>query len=859
MSITLRSFQDRAVRKIISGINEIEQDELANSGQNLDNTDSCRIVLKSPTGSGKTVMISKVIEDKLKDNYATILFSPGQGQLENQTRDKLNSYFTTSGLKAEILTPESVSTPLSQGDVYVTNWEKLSRTDRETGELTNVITRDDEWGSLESAITATVESGTPLAIIIDESHYGTRNRDSNIVHLLTKIQSWVATASSRRPVIIEMSATPITRIGHNPSKFIAITNSEVKEAQLMRKGIIRNDADKGGLDIRVDEDPNDDQVMDTERTLMRSALKRLDEIDAGYAQAGENQHGLIGVNIPNGRDGNAAMERIESWMADHGISKANGQLAEVLSDEKTVDIKSISSPDSPVRVLIYKQAISTGWDCPRAQILIGFRHIKSRVFSVQNMGRFLRTTNGKYYSDPDLDFMNWTYVYDNSSMRDVERDPDSIIEEDKTIIPDFVDINLNSRWFADRLNNYHLPKTVLKRTGTRGFTKADLGSVIQPVYQAYKESTLLNDQLADMNDQLLSGRLKTEDLDELSQKDSISFTMLSTTAVKTAEANVSERLFKEIEGVVNVTVPAFPDKANLIWNIIDLLEIYIKDDSNLKSAVTKSDAVKLMIDPSNLQTIKNMIRTSLEGSLFSQNDDGTAPEAVKNKNNKKEFLASNKSWSLGVSARVPTAALTVPDDRASKYLYMSSGLNGAKRQAFYTESGRRSSPENEFEKSMLELKDSTDGRLELSTFFKIPPYANREDSLSMVIFVTNHDGSMSSMTFYPDYLLFIHDLENNTVFPLVAEIKDKDGGRETPETINAKAKALEQYSEHTGLPCGLFHDVKGRFMLHGEDIEFNDYCMSHRSDKITPFKKNAGIPDWMNSLGLEDAADQTED
>jgi hypothetical protein len=555
------------------------------------------------------------------------------------------------------------------------------------------------------------------------------------------------------------------------------------------------------------------------------------------------------VNITNGKLGNDARERVKEWFSKHGITIENGQLAEYMDDSKTADIAHISEPSSPIRVLIYKQAIALGWDCPRAQILVGFRHIKSKIFSIQNMGRFLRTTNGKYYSDPGLDFLNWTYVYDNSSMNDIERDPDSIVEEDATILPAFVDVRFNSRSFIDRLNNCHLPKTILKRTGTRGFTRADLKRIIDPVYHG---SVFLEDRLGSMNDKLMSGRLNTEELDELGQKDSISFSMLSSKDVKTANANIFEKLFREIDSVVNSAVPAYGDKVRLTSNIVDLLSIYIKNDDRLSSATTKMNAVKLMVDSTNLQTIRSMVKTSLDGSLFAQNDDGTAPEAVENKNNKREFLVNNGTWALGVSARVPNAALTVPDDRVNKYLYASSGLNGANKQAFYTESGKRSNPENDFEQLLLELKNDTDGKLELSTFFKIPPYANREDSLSMGIFIANADGSMVCSTFYPDYLLFIHDLENNTVFPVVTEIKDKDGRREAPETINAKAKALEQYSEHTGLPAGLFHDVNGRFVLHGANTEFKDYCLIHRFDKLIPFNKDGKIPDWMNSLGLED-------
>ena len=45
--------------------------------------------------------------------------------------------------------------------------------------------------------------------------------------------------------------------------------------------------------------------------------------------------------------------------------------------------------DSGVEFLIFKQAIETGWDCPRAQILVGFRKIESMIFELQTVGRIM--------------------------------------------------------------------------------------------------------------------------------------------------------------------------------------------------------------------------------------------------------------------------------------------------------------------------------------------------------------------------------------------------------------------------------------------------------------------------------------
>jgi type III restriction enzyme len=62
-----------------------------------------------------------------------------------------------------------------------------------------------------------------------------------------------------------------------------------------------------------------------------------------------------------------------------------------------IDIK-----DSPVEVLIFKQAIATWRDCPRAKVLVMFREIKKVTFEIQTVWRILRMPERKHYSDETL-------------------------------------------------------------------------------------------------------------------------------------------------------------------------------------------------------------------------------------------------------------------------------------------------------------------------------------------------------------------------------------------------------------------------------------------------------------------------
>ena len=77
---------------------------------------------------------------------------------------------------------------------------------------------------------------------------------------------------------------------------------------------------------------------------------------------------------------------------------------------------------------------------------------------------------------------------------------------------------------------------------------------------------------------------------------------------------------------------------------------------------------------------------------------------------------------------------------------------------------------------------------------------------------------------------------------MIIEIKSSDdNNRESKELIDAKALAMRQYMEHTGMPMGLFHDNDGLFSLHGTGDSFLDFCKDHSGDKLKTFDDNGNL------------------
>ncbi|MDE6032508.1 MAG: type III restriction endonuclease subunit R, partial [Muribaculaceae bacterium] len=93
------------------------------------------------------------------------------------------------------------------------------------------------------------------------------------------------------------------------------------------------------------------------------------------------------------------------YMCD--ITEENGKLAVWLSNEKS-NLDGLENPNNLAEVLLFKEAIALGWDCPRAAVLLIFRKLQSDQFTIQTVGRILRMPEQKHYPN---ELLNVGYVY----------------------------------------------------------------------------------------------------------------------------------------------------------------------------------------------------------------------------------------------------------------------------------------------------------------------------------------------------------------------------------------------------------------------------------------------------------------
>ena len=151
-----------------------------------------------------------------------------------------------------------------------------------------------------------------------------------------------------------------------------IDGSKENEEGMIKKEIIINE----NLEKLVDDEKTSQEI------IIEAAYNKRLELKEAYKNAGSNINPLCLIQLPNAEAGVAKKEVIEAFLADKGITETNGKLAVWLSEEKSDGLDEISDFESEVEFLLFKQAIDTGWDCPRAHILVKLRDIQRISLSI---------------------------------------------------------------------------------------------------------------------------------------------------------------------------------------------------------------------------------------------------------------------------------------------------------------------------------------------------------------------------------------------------------------------------------------------------------------------------------------------
>ena len=330
------------------------------------------ITVKAPTGAGKTIILIKYVDEFLKNtagNTAFVWLCPGKGNLEEQSKarmEEVTPYIDTRNLMY------SMMAGFEPGSVTFINWELVTKRG-------NTALKDSERSNLFEKIAEAHKDGTEFVVIIDEEHLNNTKKADDVIN------AFVAKN------IIRVSATA-NKVPHQ--EYYEISEEDVIDAGLITKAIYVNE----GVD-------DSKEIQDDYEYLLDLADEKRKAIAKAYEKEDVNVRPLVLIQFPMGQL--ETIKAVEEKLAGMGYTYDNGMVNIWMSDEKIVS-DDLTDLDGSPSFLLMKQAISTGWDCPRAKILVKLREGGSEDFQIQTIGRIRRMPEGKHYG---MNILDYCYIY----------------------------------------------------------------------------------------------------------------------------------------------------------------------------------------------------------------------------------------------------------------------------------------------------------------------------------------------------------------------------------------------------------------------------------------------------------------
>lgn len=403
------------------------------------------VTVKAPTGAGKTVILVKYDDAYLKNTdgkTAFVWLCPSKGNLEEQSKDcmdALASHIDTRSL------PYSMLCGFEGRSVTFINWELVTR-------KKNNALKDGERKNLFKKIKEAHNDGIRFIVIIDEEHENNTSKANDILEAFKPVH------------IIRVSATPI-KVPHQ--EFYEIPDEEVIDAGLITRAIYVNE----GVE-------DSERISDDYDILLKLADMKCQEILGAYDSIDVDIRPLVVIQFPVGQP--ETIKVVEDKLASMGYTYDNGMVNIWMSDQKFIS-EDLTAPNGALAFLLMKQTVATGWDCPRAKILVKLREGGSERFQIQTIGRIRRMPERKHYLFPGVLDLCFIYTLDTEDKNDLLTALDKAYQVRKLFLkPEVRDFSLTKE-----MRNHDIDSDIGER------------EMMRKVYEHFKEKYHLGSKTAD--------------------------------------------------------------------------------------------------------------------------------------------------------------------------------------------------------------------------------------------------------------------------------------------------------------------------------------------------------------------------
>lgn len=375
------------------------------------------IGLTAPTSAGKTVIATAVLESLFFGDAAgdvnpdlTVFWLTDDPALNRQTLNKMilaSSRFTDDHLV--IVDNQFDERVFAPGKVYFCHIQQLGKgatsyhatmPDKDG----NLVTNDQRSFGLWDTIACTVEQrGADFLVVRDEAHIGTGNgREAKQTIVTTVVhggQTPIGTHQPPAPIVFGISAT-----SERFFESMKAPKDETAQRNVIPIGVDPEEVRASGMlkDNILLKHPGEAQV--AEDTLLVQAIVDLKTSDAAW----RTHHEITGDSlvkpilvlqvppaVPNTKI-DAILDTLQStWgiLSDLAVAHSFGEHAPLTIGKREVRYiaPDAISDDDTVRVVLFKDALTTGWDCPRAEVMLSLRVAADYTNIAQLIGRMVRT------------------------------------------------------------------------------------------------------------------------------------------------------------------------------------------------------------------------------------------------------------------------------------------------------------------------------------------------------------------------------------------------------------------------------------------------------------------------------------
>jgi len=361
----------------------------------------------APTGAGKTIIMASLIESILfggidypEQPEAIIIWLSDSPQLNEQSKQKIDLKADRIRLGQCItINDDSFDQELlDDGHIYFLNTQKL-------GKSSNLTKHSDtrQYTIWETLANTAREKSDRLYVIIDEAHRGMQGREAG--RATTIMQKFLKGSPDdgldAMPVVIGMSATSarfnaLVQGTTSTTQYVVVTTDEVRASGLLKDRIVISypEENTGNKDMAV---------------LQAATDEWKDKWDHWYQYCYEQHYAYVNpilvIQVQNGTGSQISATDLDDCVAKVeercGIKFQEGEVVHTFGQTNSVlTINGLNVPyvepsaiaeNKKIRVVFFKESLSTGWDCPRAETMMSFRHATDATYIAQLLGRMIRT------------------------------------------------------------------------------------------------------------------------------------------------------------------------------------------------------------------------------------------------------------------------------------------------------------------------------------------------------------------------------------------------------------------------------------------------------------------------------------